>query len=410
MRQETPKNFGSELQVGPIEGKREIAKRPNELLMQIKDVAEYIFEYQSYHKHEWLDRFDAKKIEKFREMFGVIKHEEGLSIEQKRLLGEGDEAYAILGYYEHEHPGLKEIYVAILREVRKDQEAKIHQQLNDALTGVHINEDARLKLEQGTIKLEGQKLTPEQIDLLRKSFPSGNFLLHTTSIDSTLECIRVGNILTTAEASLEKEHGWRSNLQEGISFNMNHVQVLTGDDRHFIGFLTLPEAVLDEKTQLAVPYDASRYEAQLVPRPYIRPQNYSQWNSQPKIIQLREGLPRVSVGDAFILCNEGDAEDIKKILAAYGREPRAVLTYPRNELRITSWNIPVGDHQVADKLLSDMFVQASIKPSIDWDNDIFPEGLGLERDDVFVSNKSVEQSRCIMIDDRGSPRVANCGG
>lgn len=411
MGQESFQNFESQEQPETTEKEQEIAKRPNELLMQIKDVANYIFEYQGYHQHEWLDKVDSDKLRKLYDIFGAIKHEEGLSIEQQSSLGEGDSAYAVLGYYEYKNPELKKIYVDILREIRKDQEGKIKQKLEQALVEIEIDEDAKSKLDQHTILLDRQKLTTEQVDLLKESFPSGNLLLHTTNIDSTIQCIKSGDILTTAEVSLTKKRGWKSQAQEGISFNMNHVQVLTGDERHFVGFLVSPEAVLNNKTQLAVPYDASRYEAQLVPRPYIRPtKKYSEWNSQPKIERLPENLPKVPIENTFILCNEVDADSIKKLLAGRGHMPKAVLTYPRRELRIGSWDQPVGDHLVAGELLQNMFAQASVKPSIDWEKDVFPEGLELERNDVFVSNKSVEQSRCIIIDDRGLPGVANCSG
>jgi len=410
MRQESFQNFEPRGQPEDDEKARDISKRPNELLAQVRDVANYVFEYKAYHQHDWLDKVDGGKLEQLRDMFGAIKHEEGLSIETRKSLGEEDSAYAILGYYEHAHPELKKIYLDILQEVRKEQEAKIKQKLKRALANVEVDENAKSNLDQHTISLEREQLTPEQTDLLKESLPSGNILLHTTNVDSTIQCIKSGNLLSTAEVSLIKERDWKSEMQEGISFNMNHVQVLTGDERHFIGFLVAPEAVLNDQTQLAVPYDASRYEAQLVPRPYVRPKKYSGWNSQPKIEKMREGLPRVAIEDTFILCNEGDAESIKKLLAGHGHIPKAILTYPRNELRIRSWNQPVGDHQVADKLLTNMLAQAKIKPTIDWEKDVFPEGLELERDNVFVSNKSVEQSRCIIIDDRGLPGVANCNG
>ncbi len=394
MGKESFQNFEPQEQPEDVERARDIAKRPNELLAQVRDVADYVFEYQAYHQHDWLDKVDKEKLGQLRDMFGTIKHEEGLSIETQKSLGEGDSAYAVLGYYEHAHPELKKIYVDILREVRKEQEAKIKQKLERALAGVEVDENAKSNLDQHTIPLEREKLTPEQTVLLKESLPSGNILLHTTNIDSTVQCIKSGNLLSTAEVSLIKDRGWKSEMQEGISFNMNHVQVLTGDERHFIGFLVAPEAILNEQTQLAVPYDASRYEAQLVPRPYIRPKKYSEWNSQPKIEKMREGLPRVAIENTFILCNEGDADSIKKLLAGHGHIPKAVLTYPRRELRIRSWDQPVGDHQVADELLTNMLAQAKIQPTIDWEKDVFPEGLELERNDVFVTTHlKIDSSR-----------------
>lgn len=410
MGKETFQNFESQEQPLIPKKEQEIAKRQNELLTQVNDVAHYIHEYQSYHQHDWLDKVDRGRLEQLRDMFGVIKHEEKLSIERIDYLGEDDSTYSVLGYYEHQYPELKKIYTDILREVRKDQERNIKQKLEQALMEVEVDEDAKSKLDQHTIPLDRQKLTTEQMDLLRKNFPSGNLLLHTTNVDSAIQCIKSGQILSAAEVSLTKEKGWKKETQEGISFNMNHIQVLTGDERHFIGFLVSPEAVLNDQTQLAVPYDASRYEAQLVPRPYIRPIKYSEWDSQPKIEKLPENLPKVAIENTFILCNDGDADSIKKLLAGHNRMPKAILTYPRKKLRIRSWLQPVGDHLVADELLQNMFAQAKIEPTIDWEKDVFPKGLELKRDGVMVSNRSVMESHCIIIGDRGEPRVANCIG
>ena len=106
--------------------------------------------------------------------------------------------------------------------------------------------------------------------MLRKGFPSGNFLLHTAGVKEAMLIIESGMILSSVEVAKRMGERWGRGGGFGISFNLNDVRVLNGDNKHFIGFLTDPDLILDKNIKLTLPEYAANFEMQLVPNSYDR--------------------------------------------------------------------------------------------------------------------------------------------
>lgn len=297
-------------------------------------------------------------------------------------------------------PELSKLYTSTLIEVRKKEEKDIRRILAKAIlaSGKPNAESEKIKydLDQKTIPL-GRALTVDQAGVLQTNFKSGNFLLHTTSIEKTISILQLGAILTSAELAATKRESWGRGGVNGISFNFNDVRVLTGDTRHFSGFLADPLAILDRDSQLVVPPKAAKYEAQLVHRSYVRPKDLT-YNVSPLEASLYEyeTLPRVPTRELFLFCREGDAPLLKELIARSKQRLRGVITYPTSKLRTESWTEPIGDYKIAGKLLKETFSKSGILPSFDWKR-FFRHNPKI-RDETYVEKESIDESNFVVKD------------
>lgn len=298
-----------------------------------------------------------------------------------------------------ENPELFKLYLDIIRRIFKIEKEKIHALFEKALEGKTEDIVFKKDMAERTLSL-GEVLSSEQKELLRKNFPSGNYLLHTTGVNEALMVIDSGLILSSLEISKRMNASWGRGGFEGISFNTNDVRVLNGDTNHFMGFLVDPLFALNDNTKLSVPDSAAKFELQLVPRSYyrgrVRRAIYSgtaePWQENP---YFKEEMPRVNVCDTFILCNAADVNYIKRVLAVNGIKPRGIITYPNQEIRVKSWVEPTGDHEVAAEFINRAMEESGIERSIDWSQDLFPS-LPNIKNDSFVSEKDIARSGTII--------------
>ncbi len=379
-------------------------KRPNEVHEQMNEVYNVLVShdgrnYRTYGMDTknseifpFLDGFDIGKLQE------LYSYPDGLLYSNVDLNNPDDKMFlknrkAAADAYAKVRPDLAKIYTSILSEIRKKEEREIRGKLEKALEGRTVPEDAREKIESRTIVLGGD-LSAEQKMLLQENFPSGNFLLHTTDSDKVPLIAEDGFLISSIEVEQKKQKIWGRGGGEGISFNMNDVRVLTGDQRHFIGFLAAPENVLSDKTELAIPYSAALHEVRLLPKenPNLEPRLGFGMGTLSRPVSE---LPKVSVSQTFIFCNEGDRELVRDIFISYGHVPKGIIAYPRSELRMRSWVEPVGDHEVAGDLLKDVFEKANLKPSIDWGKDLFPFAPFV-RNETYIRDEDVESSKAII--------------
>lgn len=113
--------------------------------------------------------------------------------------------------------------------------------------------------------------SPETSEKIKNDFPSGNFLFHGTSVRGMIDVIYSGELsnfkkLHDAEAKRAEAEGRKPNDlsrnsgYEGISWSFNAVDALPGTRYHLAGFLTSPETVLNNDTQLVIPSRPAPYE------------------------------------------------------------------------------------------------------------------------------------------------------
>ena len=240
-------------------------KRFNELDYQMGLASQYLnAHYWGYDKEEnqWLDKFDQQELN------GLL---DAISQFGKRLTPDisNAEAEKITKEYEKTYHHLLPLYAQVLRGALRKQRSKMNRLFSEATADKHIDPEISSDLKRTVINLEHQ-LPPEQAKTLRESFPSGNFLLHTASVNESILIIESGQILSSIEIAKKRGEAWGRGGRAGISFNMNDVRVLTGDEKHFIGFLADPELILDQNHKLALPKDAATYEVQLLPSSHKR--------------------------------------------------------------------------------------------------------------------------------------------
>ena len=114
---------------------------------------------------------------------------------------------------------------------------------------------------------------PELLKTIRDMFPSGNFLVHGTSVGGALSVAgdSDGQLKSVAEQGKTNEKARGKGGFMGISFSFNGVRALPGTWRHMCMFVTSPELALrDGQQKLVVPYYAASQELQLVGPEYRR--------------------------------------------------------------------------------------------------------------------------------------------
>ncbi len=255
------------------------------------------------------------------------------------------------------------MFLLLLRLKRKWDEYRIKNQFSEAIVGKNLDSEIEDKLNNLSFDLEIGP-TDMQASILRKNFPSGNYLLHTTHVGFAIEAIKEGNLVSAEEISRRKKMpagfpkgGFGGGA--GIRFNMNNVSVLTGEGRHFMGFLISPEAALatSEDYSLVKPQDKGEYDA-----------------AQYEVALLsKNNLPKIPLSESYILASRSDLNDLKKVCAAYGLLPKGIMYYSPTSLRVESWTDPIaGDHEMVGKMLKKNFAQAGLEPTIDWEHGVFP--------------------------------------
>src|SRR3989338_2432150 len=274
------------------------------------------------------------------------------------------------------NPRLFKTYVEVLAKVKRENEEKIKNTLEHGKKFLRINPELRSELDDISIKLEENSDLPKaQIELIKKEFPSGNFLLHKTDVEKSLMILKSGRILTAEELEKNSRKRWSRGGHIGIAFNFNNVRVLTGDPGHFMGFLTAPETVLTDDNKLGVYTGGgnlpAKYEVQLLPK------------------KSNSNFPEVPVSQTMVLVNDKDAATLKDIMAGVGVKPKAILIYPRNQLRAESWRDPIGDHEILDGLIAALMDKAGLSPSIKW-ADFFGREPVIQHD-TFTETPAVKE-------------------
>lgn len=123
-------------------------------------------------------------------------------------------------------------------------------------------------------------------ELATALFPNGNYLLHTTDIDSVAHVLDCGQLTSTVRLM---EHRLATPRKEthggdfGISCSCNGLQVVPGTLGHLAGFMTSPEEA-QKKGTLFVPVDASTYELLFI-RDSVNVDRYKELQAQRIIWQ-----------------------------------------------------------------------------------------------------------------------------
>lgn len=372
-------------------------KRPNELLIQLELV------------RKWMARRDHRTLaielnEPFERIALLYEYLAGLLLKKDLGVLKKEDLVRKAKADSINLPQLLRAYSRILAKILSEKRAEVHQKFEEALAKKGRNQELESAIAKTIIKLGG-RLHPEQEQILRENFPSGNFLLHTAGVKEVILIIESGHILSSLEVARKMKVPWGQGGQEGISFNLNNIRVLTGDARHFVAFIVDPMTILSDKTKLSLPEYAAKHEVQLVPRSYkryainvrklgggTRPDNRG--------VYPDEELPRVAVEDTFIFCNELDQGVIKEILAAYGVKPKGIITYPNKEIRVESWTEPTGDHVIADRLINGTLTGAGVVHSIDWNFDLFPRNPRIS-EDTYVGKDDIDNSHSVIKTDKG---------
>lgn len=379
------------------QGERIVYKKSQELTDQLYEVRSFMASYDLFnlhHRETWVARPDQQAMEKLYEVLGKLIHDvvrchDSISINNA------------IDLYTKQQPGLLKVYAGVLHELRQKEEDKIRKMFEKAIARLAPSFDKKERPEPPVIRLDDD-LTLEQGTLLKKSFPTGNFLLHFSDVPNSIKILESGSVLANAEVEEKEGKEWGHGGKSGISFNMNNVRVLTGTNRHFIGFLVAPETVLNDKYRLVVPPSAAEFEVQLMGATYKRPETAEEFEKfyENKDKMPKELLPRVDLKNTFIFCRESDALMIKELLARLGQQVKGLLTFPDTKLRVESWSTPTGDHVLASQLVRSTFSRADINPTIDWRHDLFKNEPQII-DNYAVRDEDVGQSYSIIKTDHG---------
>jgi len=160
-----------------------------------------------------------------------------------------------------------------LRLSIKENEKEVGDAFNGFLESHPETEDSKIRrteLEQRVVR--STEMTTEQEQNIRELFPSGNYLVHGTSVEGALSVAGDTDVALKSVSEIrkgdEKFKGKGGFL--GISFSYNGVRALPGTWRHMSLLVTSPEKAVGDDKKLVVPYYAADRELQLVGNSYDR--------------------------------------------------------------------------------------------------------------------------------------------
>ncbi len=356
-------------------------KRFNELFSQMELVQRYIARYNS-ELYESLSDKDSLLLDDLESELNYYGH--GLALKIGAQLTNDD--YEAQGLPEFVHnfvrqkPYHAELFSKIYKLARLEYEQGAEAFLRESAATSKSREKIDVNLEKrildSVISLD-RDLPAEQSEKLKTLFPSGNFLVHSTNLNSLISVITDGALLTSIEVAHKKQRPWGAGGADGIAFNLNKVRILQGDPFHLVGFVAAPELILDADHECIVPMYAAQYEVRLRAKKVLhvgidRPADSDDWKRLKHAERL--ALPRVSVGNMFILCPAHDASAIAHLCAEAHKEPLGILTYSGSEVRIPSWHQPFGDHKVLSDKLEHTFADATGQPTLTWEKNMFQDG------------------------------------
>lgn len=164
-------------------------------------------------------------------------------------------------------------FVYSLRRNIRENEKQVGEALDGFFSANPESEETRVKrkgLETRVIR--NNEASPELAQELRELFPSGNYLVHGTSVEGALSVAGDGGgaIKSVAEIRKNDEKFKGKGGFLGVSFSYDGVRALPGTWRHMTMFSTSPEKALGDNKKLVVPYYAADRELQLVGTSYDR--------------------------------------------------------------------------------------------------------------------------------------------
>lgn len=116
----------------------------------------------------------------------------------------------------------------------------------------------------------GEEVSEKMAQNMQEAFPSGNYLVHGTSVEGALGIAEDGALRSVGSKRKDQADFRGKGGISGISFSYDGVGALPGTQRHMIMFVTSPELTLTDETKLTVPLRAAPNELQLVDRGYDR--------------------------------------------------------------------------------------------------------------------------------------------
>ncbi len=304
-----------------------IKKSPQELAAQVISVYGTNLEFTKHPLGKELDKRYSQMREKVNDLLesGIDEvslgdelnriYEDGINLgiyapEKGQNAGEFLEAakqyYLDWGYDEQEATiGAKKLigregYLAELRKWRRNYEKQINDFFSKQETVYPLSEET-----ERTRVLELRKRCiyvgkPESVDILSREFPGGNFLYHGTQVEQAIDILNSGELLNAKtiwerEEKRAKSEGGekkiikRNSGYEGISWNFNRITAMPGDRYHLVGFLTSPQAVLSEGTQLAIPSRPAPNELILIDSKIDAKRYYEAKTQQELLIHISLG-------------------------------------------------------------------------------------------------------------------------
>ena len=171
------------------------------------------------------------------------------------------------------NPDEYRFFVKSLRRNIRENEG----QVSEALKGFFSDNPETAESRERREELEARvvrrgEISPELAQVIRGLFPSGNYLVHGTSVEGALSVAgdNDGAIKSVAEIRKNDEKFKGKGGYLGVSFSYDGVRALPGTWRHMAMFVTSPESALDADKKLVVPYYAADRELQLVGKSYDR--------------------------------------------------------------------------------------------------------------------------------------------
>jgi len=168
-------------------------------------------------------------------------------------------------------------FVYALRKDIQSNEAQVAESFSKFLTEHPETAESQARkeeLKKRIITLGDETVIGEELSQnLKAAFPSGNYLVHGTSVEGglALSADKDGKLKSVAEIRKTDEKFKGKAGFMGVSFSYDGVGALPGTWRHMAMFVTSPELTLkDRDKKLVVPYYAANKELQLVGNNYDR--------------------------------------------------------------------------------------------------------------------------------------------
>lgn len=170
------------------------------------------------------------------------------------------------------------------------------------------HEQRKQVIQQKIFKIDSESNPETAVKEIHDVFPSGNYLVHGTSVEGALAIISDGSIKSLAERNKGGKQNKGQGGYAGVSFSYDGIGAIPGTAKHMVAFITSPETVLDGSTKFTVPYLAAANELQLVPLAYKK-DDVAQVEAQSEFMGI---TPESIMGDTGFIADFDNLEESVK--------------------------------------------------------------------------------------------------